>query len=491
MGRKKMFIKYSTFQSHRFRLQSAANLLISYLADFLAFLHKIYLLKRVLFLLFILSLCFYSCQKKTKPGKFVEDPDYKKGESFLFKQNDSAFYYFNKVVTGSNDSLQVAMAYNNMAAIQSDAGDYFGGQESLLKSLRFLDESKERDRYCLSSDFNELGITSFNLKNYDEALRYYDKALEFSSDKEFQLVILNNKALVYQRMGDYKEALDIYEDVARQNHNNRAAYARALSNMAKTKWLQNPDYVAASEFLTALKIRKEEEDLWGQNSSFAHLADYYTPFRPDSALCYAKSMYTVARKLNSADDQLGALRKLIKLGPSHAVKEYFAEYQTLSDSVLTARNTAKNQFALIRYEAEEHKAENLKLQKDITEKRYQILSALLLLAAVCIGFVFWYKKRKQRLELEAQNAVKENQLKLSKKVHDVVANGLYRMMSEIENEEAVDKDQLLDKIEEMYERSRDLSYERATLPDNDFHETISQLITSFATARTKVLIREQ
>jgi signal transduction histidine kinase len=265
--------------------------------------------------------------------------------------------------------------------------------------------------------------------------------------------------------------------------------------MARTKWLADPGYHAAPELYRALRIRQTEKDSWGENASYAHLADYYTHSRPDSALHYALAMYAVARRLESPDDQLEALQKLIRLAPPRDTKPYFARYQQLSDSLQTARNAAKNQFALIRYDAEKNKAENLRLQKDNAESKLQLLKQHIFLAitlAVLIGgsvtAVFWYRKRKQRMELEAQNAVQESQLKLSKKVHDVVANGLYRMMSEVENQEQVDRDLLLDRMEVLYERSRDISYEAPQLEHPTFHKKIAELLLSFATAHTKVVL---
>lgn len=445
-------------------------------------------MKRLLFLISIVASFVYSCQKKDQPFRVDESADYKKGESFIFKQNDSAFYYFNRVASGSSDSLLGAMAHNQLAAIQSDAGDYFGSQESLTISLGFLDEENPKHRYCLASDYNELGINSYNLKSYAEALRFYDKALELSSDEEFRLVILNNKALVYQRQGAYPQAIRLYDSVITRYHKNPVSYARVLSNRAKTKWLRDPQYPAAPEFFKALEIRKNENDRWGQISSFAHLADYYSGSRPDSALTYARMMYALAKEMGSPEDQQEALQKLIRLSSPQEIRKYFSVYQNISDSVQTARNAAKNRYALIRFEAERHKAENLELQKENAEQEYQILGATLLIIGGTVFFVFWYRKRKQRLKLEAENAIKENELRISKKLHDVVANGLYRIMSEIENDVQVDKDHLLDKIEDIYERSRDLSYEKNQFSDGRFHQTITALMTSFATSSTKVLV---
>lgn len=92
------------------------------------------------------------------------------------------------------------------------------------------------------------------------------------------------------------------------------------------------------------------------------------------------------------------------------------------------------------------------------------------------------------MALEAKNTIRENQLKTSKKVHDVVANGLYRVMAEIENQDSLDKDHILDKLEVMYEKSRDISYEEPQLADQNFQEKISELLKSFATETTKVVV---
>lgn len=406
-------------------------------------------------------------------------------------KNDSAFFYYNKVVASSTDSLQIAMAYNNMSVIQSDAGDYFGSQENLLMSLRYLNERKEQDFDCLSSDYNELGGTSLNLKNYDAALGYYDKALKFAQYDEFKLILLNNKAVVYQKKKDFAKAIAIYDSIIHNRLNDKTTYARVLSNRARTRWLQDSGYHAAPELLKALQIRINDKDYWGQNASYAHLSDYYSNSNKDSALTYADKMYSIARYLDSPDDEMEALQKLISLGYPQNLRQYFTRYQYLNDSLQTSRNTAKNQFALIRYDAEKNKIENLQLQKENADKKIQIIQQRIMLYSAIMGAlsviiisVFWYRKR----QIQAQNTIRENQLKTSQKVHDVVANGLYRVMAEIEHKPAIEKETLLDKIEMLYNQSRDISYEQPTASREDFQDEIANLLRSFATDTTKVLI---
>jgi len=171
-------------------------------------------------------------------------------------------------------------------------------------------------------------------------------------------------------------------------------------------------------------------------------------------------------------------------------RKYFEQYRKLDDSVQNARNNAKNQFALIRYETEKHKADNLILQGQRTVRNLWIASLSVLLVSGGIFTFFWYKRRKKSIELASRNAIQEGRLKTSKKVHDVVANGIYRIMSEIENSEQVDQIKILDQMEVLYERSRDISYD-AEIKEHDkrnFQEIIRQLLVSFASIETKVLI---
>jgi hypothetical protein len=42
----------------------------------------------------------------------------------------------------------------------------------------------------------------------------------------------------------------------------------------------------------------------------------------------------------------------------------------------------------------------------------------------------------------------------------MLANGIYQVMTKIENQENFDKEEALDELEFVYEKSRDISYEK-------------------------------
>ncbi|MFI5161216.1 MAG: ATP-binding protein [Sphingobacteriales bacterium] len=445
-------------------------------------------MKKRLLLLPALLPGFFACHQEKPQSAVIKSPDYQKAESFFDRRPDSAFYYFNKVAGGSKDKLQIAMAYNGMAELQSDAGDYFGSQESLLTSLKFLNDRKNNNERCLTADYNELGMTSLSLNNYDLAIGFYDQALKFTNNTETKATVLNNQAYAFQKKKDYDRAIRLFQKAILLVPPNGKTYARILTNMAYTRWLKSPAYNAVPLLLKALEIRRREKDLWGQNASYAHLSDYYLTSKPDSALQYSKAMYAVARRVNSPDDQLEALQKLIRLGPSLDARRYFARYQELSDSVQGARNAAKNQFALIRYGAEKNKADNLRLQKDNTEKKYQLAiqniilySSVFLFIVVTILITYWYRKRKQQ-------AIQENQRRLSGKIHNGLANGLYQLMQEVDNDHVLEKERIVQQLNVLYDRSRDLAHEQSQMPEGDFSEKISRLLTAFAGPATNVAI---
>ncbi|MCT3846400.1 tetratricopeptide repeat protein [Elizabethkingia anophelis] len=449
------------------------------------------------FLLFVLIVsCTKTKESNVNKSEKVDNPYYEKAWSYLDKKDPiNAFLNFNKakeIYLKNNDSLGVGKCLMNMGIILTDQGDYFGAQETSLEAMKYLKEDIKADYNYINANYNNLGIASYNLKDYMKALKFYDLAIKFSSDSKDIITYSNNEANTYREQKKYPEALKVYNQILKENNNKKSTeYSRALTNLAKTKWLQNANYNPVSELKEALNIRLQEQDLWGQNSSYAHLADYYIQKKPDSALIYAAKMYGVAKKLKSPDDQIEALQKLIILENPEKSKQYFLTYQKLNDSLQTARSKAKNQFALIRYETEKNKADFQKAQADNVKKQNQILkqyAGLGILGLVLIGGGVWYRRRKKILQQEKELEVKKTELRYSKKVHDVVANGIHRVMTKLENQEHIDKETMLDDLEIVYEKSRDISYDHEKNNDLSYGEKLTEMLKSYSSDDLQLVI---
>lgn len=452
--------------------------------------------------IFLFFIIFLSCSsERVEEAEPIDNPYYDMAYHYLDEgRADSAFLNFSKAkdrFVDAKDSLNIANCLIIMAIIQKDQGDYFGAQETALGAIAFLDESNPGHYMYVSTNYNNLGATASLLGDKRRAISFYESALLYSKDTVNINSYLNNLGRAYHDEKEYAKAIAIYKGVLQNEKRGALDYARTRTNYATAMWQSSAGYNPVPDFFEALAIRKERNEYWGQNSSYAHLAAYYATVNTDSSLYYSRKQYAIAKQINSVSDQINVLKKLVALTPEPESKYYFGLYNVLNDSLQNARATAKNQFALIRYEVEKNKADNLQLQKDnavkanhLTRQRATTGGVSLVLLVAIFGGRFYYNKRKQQLELEAQNQIKASKLKTSRKVHDVVANGIYRIMTEIEYKDTIDRDAILDKLEVMYNKSRDISYEteEPEKVEDPYNVRLMELMKSFATERCRVRI---
>ncbi|WP_051230557.1 tetratricopeptide repeat-containing sensor histidine kinase [Epilithonimonas caeni] len=447
------------------------------------------------FLYFLLGLSFLiGCSEHSikEIEKTTDNAFYDKAFDFREKNElDSSFLYFFRakdIFLQKKDSFGVGKCLANLAIIQETKGDYFGSQESGLSALDYFNQRDSIEYNYISINYNTLSIVSSRLKDYKKAIEFYLQSIKFSNDSINKNIYRNNLANSYRKEKKYNSASKIFQSILDNNTKKDKEYSRALSNFAYSKWLQNSNFNPIPEFKQALNIRIKEKDLWGQNASYAHFADYYSRKKSDSALFYAKKMFDVSNKIKSPDDQIEALQKLIVLD-SKNYASHFSRYQALNDSLQTARNKAKNQFALIRYETEKNKADFLKAKAESTERQNKITARNIIVISLIVLFIiafFYYKKRLQQEKIiEAKNT----EIKYSKKVHDRVANRIYQIISFIENTLHLDKNSILFALENVYETSRDISYENVDVSEKqNYRDQLSQMLGSYSSPKTVQVI---
>lgn len=449
---------------------------------------------KVVRLLLIVAIGACTMPRPHTPNTHAEYYELLRIDSLATAYSDSAFYYYFNAAEKFTDSGYKGTALQRMALLQQTAEDYNGSNETAIRSLAFFSEKKLQNYSSISYNYNLLGSNCLDLQRYNDAFRYYDLAIHYADSKNIPFYKIN-KGVAYQKIKEYDNAITLYEGVLKYPVADTALYTRVRSNLAKARWLKNPEYTAADEFHEALQLRQLANDELGLNASYSHLSDYYMESRPDSARYYAEKMHHVAMELGRYDDQAEALEKLTRLSSGANFNNYFPQYVFIKDSMNFARSNDRNQFADIRFNFEEAKANNFLLEKDNSEKKFRIIrqriiiySSLALFTLLGILSILWSKRRKRIQELQTRNAIRESELKTSQKVHDVVANGLYRIMADLEHHDNIQKEKVLDSIEYLYEQSRDISYEHPVALTGNFPEQLNAMLTSFATATTKVLV---
>ena len=460
----------------------------------------------------IALMLLWGCSHKPKKQAAIYT-DYDRGYSFhYYQKSDSAFIMFSRYVVNADDSLNKGKAYRYMGEILWRYGDLYGAQDYLNRAIHILDaldadkllpkvartartintldslDAKLREE--LGAAYNISGNVLLDLNLYDEAIDDYNKAVVVLKGLDYLYEPLNGKAMTLQRKEKFAEAIAVYDSIALLNPGDALFIARVTDNKAKTKWLQDPGYFALPEFWSALKVRFDNEDTTGLNASYAHLSDYYQHINPDSALLYAQKMLDRATANKSPGDRLEALDKLIRFNKTAALKDgWYNEHERLNDSVRFAIDTTKNRFGKIRYDFQQERTDKLLLEKDVANKVKWIYALIIVAIVIIAGLYMRHTKRRRQIKQESENAIRESKLKTSQKVHDVVANQLYRIMNELEHTDKIEREPLLDKIEVLYEKSRDISYEDvspARSPDDT--KQVHELLMAFDHEQTHVFI---
>lgn len=448
-----------------------------------------------------LVLILIGCSKKEEPKRSTSEdkqinPFYEKAFVFMDKNSDSSFYYLDKAKVffqKRNDSFGMGKSYVNMAIIQEKAGDNFGSIETSLHASQFLKEKDTAHYNFLFCNYNNLGVASNNLKNYKDSKNFYDKAFQFTQDPIDKMLLANNIAIVFHNEKRYDKAIDIYNKLLDSVGSHSEFYPKLLLNFSRSKWFGDQNYSPVKNYLKAEKLSGNFDDEWTKDAAYAYLSAYYITKNVDSARHYSNKMLALAKKLQYPEDQLEALQNLIKISDASHSQKYFDDYSRIQDSLINSQNKAKNQFALIRFESEKNKAENIILQKEKEINEYKMLRqtiinwiVFIITTIISAIIFFWIRRKRKRMIDDANSKLQEQRLDFSKKVHDVVANGIYEVMTTIENQNDIPKEKILDKLELMYEKSRDLSYDNTL--KQEFYETISGLINSFDNDKTKIII---
>ncbi|WP_123912782.1 tetratricopeptide repeat-containing sensor histidine kinase [Chryseobacterium pennipullorum] len=356
-----------------------------------------------------------------------------------------------------------------------------GAEETLVEALTYM---KENDPSFYSL-YGTMANIKFAQKEYLASIKWSDKTLSDNSiEYDTKARILNNKAVAFSKIKDYKNALKILDKISLDSIQKKNTVYTIKDNREYFHWLLDNTYDAQASLEQILKTKELENDTWGMNSSYSHLSDFNKDKNSEKSLFYAKQMLITATKNKSPEDRLEALEKILIVDTPHNAKKLFNQYKNLSDSIQLSRNNYSNRFAYIKYDSEKSNADNQKLKADNSQKQNNIL--LLIVALILsIIIIIWFRKRQISLKFEVKNTA----LKYSKKVHDKVANKVYHVMSEVENTPYVNKNELLDKLESIYHISRDISYEDKDIAlEKDFSSQLSKMLKSYSSDIIKVPI---
>ncbi len=141
----------------------------------------------------------------------------------VFKNNDSAYYYYNKAMSiyqEIGDERDAGLIYSNLGLIHLRKGEPVKAKEFFKKALTIFKKTEDPKNIGYAEYY--LGLTSHNESKYTQALNYYKQAERLSEQydiKKLQSQVCNDLARLYEQLGDYKNALICfkkYDDIRDQ-----------------------------------------------------------------------------------------------------------------------------------------------------------------------------------------------------------------------------------------------------------------------------------
>ena len=409
---------------------------------------------------------------------------------------DSAYYHYNQSKKYSEklgDSVQIGRRLISMGIIQQYNGDYFGSKESLVEALKYLEEKK--DSNSTASAYNELATNNKKLLNSTDAVDNYKKAIKLTTSQNNRLTFQNNLATVFRENKKYDESEKILKNILADSLaiKNPSNYARVLDNLAYSQWLDTQQ-VKEQEFLRALRIRKTENDKRGQIASYTHLGEFFSKQNPVKAVQYLDTVIHLSKQLKIPKAEQDALKFKMNLQPNNV--KIRNRYVFLQDSLYRIGLKVKTQFAKMKYDDElkqraifELEAETAKKNTALAEQKTQKtiwLSTSGLLLFVGISFFYAFRQRHKKEKLQEVYATEK---RLSKKVHDELANDLYGAMAKIQHDPNFEKEEMLDDLERIYRQTRNISHENAEIPTGaDFVPNLKQLLGMYRNENTLITV---
>lgn len=375
------------------------------------------------------------------------------GDYYVKKSvSDSAFYFYfkaEKLYVVLNDNYNLAKTQISKADLRYHENDFFDSETAIFKALRTLKRTKAND--LLYECYNLLGVLYDEREEYSKSLEFHNKALNSLSDKtipaifQYKATSLNNIGYVYMNLKDYKEAKKYFEQALQEKNlsvNKPTLFAMLIDNLAYAKFKLEETEGVEDLFYKALRIRDSLHLTSGIIINKTHLSEYYVSKKDTlKAVGYAMEALKLSRNSNRLVSILEALKQMGVVDPKNA-SLYSKEYILINDRLQKAERKMGEKFSRIEYETNEIKIENTNLE-DRNRNILLIFGGFVLLAVLL--FTIKNQRVKQRelllkqqqqqanaeiynLLINQQNTIEINNIKEKKRVAKELHDGILGRM---------------------------------------------------------------
>ena len=396
------------------------------------------------------------------------------------KQGDDhgALHYLQKAIDiQEKDSINPGL-YFYAALAHKNLGNYSLAAEYYIESAKkFEVDSNYRN---VASVYTNLGNVFRQIKRYDEAELYFNKALELAKANSLDGVltfIYSGLGNIFMDMEDYQSALIQFKQAYKVSEDVDKYKILNLINIADAKSKLGMKKDALKDLQSALKIAIETKNKKYLLKCYYQIGEFFVGMADQrNAETYLRRAETIASELKlypDLQDIYKSYRNLYKkTGQYKKAFNYYEQYEMIKDSVIARENALqvtqiisefefekkeqalallKKEKELERQKSEQQRLKNEKLTA-INEKNAEFIRVLTILGVILlvisgIAFFLFISKKKKNHELISTNA----QLEESRK--EIT---LQRDQLDSTNKELAETNDAIEKQKSEIEAQRDL-----------------------------------
>ncbi len=329
--------------------------------------------------------------------------------------NDSAYYYLTQAIDifdNLKDYSRKTEPLSFLSLIQYNEKDYYGAEENAITAIKiFMELPKTESNLDITwMLYNRLASISLELRNYDDALNYHNKAIEIAKGMKNgyfnRSLSIHNQAFVFRKKGDFKKGLELYQSLLKQKklfEIDPTLYPLIIDNIAFTRFENgDTDYDSMEKmFMEAYKRSDSFNDKITKLAVTIDLAKFYKgQSKVEKSLKYAEESYELAKETTSNDILLESMLILSELKSGDAGKKFLNEHIKLSDSLLHHERSIRNKFARVKFATDQIEQENQR----IALQRFWLLivSIVLLLTLFLLYVIITQRAKNKELKFERQ-----------------------------------------------------------------------------------------
>lgn len=339
-----------------------------------------------------------------------------------------------KMFREEKDFVKEGVTLGQLGSIHMDKGNYRIAQGKFVEALKILD-TLETEPYMEADIVRKIGHIQFNLKNYEEAIDYYKKALKVyleTDDNVFASEAYVDIGAAYLDLHKSDKAIENFEESIKlsEKYNIEGTAAVAYTNLGGAYTKIN-DFNNARKYLTkSLEYHKTNGFANNKIEVHSKMADLYLAMnQPINSLVYVNSAVKIADSVEAKNYQVSTYIQRSKvheeLNNKNLALADIKSHIIFKDSVYNQKKTQQIEELKTIYETEKKEAEialqeeeintlNEKAKVDkLTKGLYAggAISGLALSGLLFFGFRQRMKKNKAEREKQEEIYKKEIEYK--------------------------------------------------------------------------------